>query len=260
MTLRPARRTRMRLTLIMLALLVPAVVAAGRGDKDKDKDKAAGADGTITVEGDVTLPSPEIEAPAPRYLGFIERIANPLSALRPFDPRPECFVYLEGQAPAEASKPGSKSIEWRLESETFTPVIKPFLIGSQIHIKNVGKATQALYSEPDGALDGTDAVASGGTRPIKISKALAAVAFRSQDSPHLEGRAVGLPTRYFSSLKLNRTTNIYTFSIEGVPAGKWTLKVWYQDGWLPADQVIEVAPKMARIKVELPKVLQPKAK
>ena len=57
---------------------------------------------------------------------------------------------------------------------------------------------------------------------------------------------VPLPSRYFSKLDRNGR-----FRIENVPAGRWTIKLWYRDGWanLPGRSV-DVPGK--DLKIELP--------
>jgi hypothetical protein len=237
-----------RLSVILLSLLV---VFAARHDAAAGKDK--GGDASITVEGDIALPPAGPKEPAAQYLGFIDRIPNPITGLRPFDPRPESFVYLDGgPGGADASKSDGSTVTWELQSETFVPVIKPFLLGQAIQIKNTGKKTLSIDSSVAGVLGDTTPIGAGGTRPLTIKEGQKPVVFRSDDSPHLEGRAVALPTKYFAPIKRDGS-----FKIENVPPGKYTLRVWYKDGWLTTvDKQIEVGGKMERVKIALPENLE----
>ena len=99
-----------------------------------------------------------------------------------------------------------------------------------------------------------DAIGPGGERSAKIGQVNVAVRVQSLDSPHLEGRIVGLPTKYFARLGRDGS-----FSISDVPVGKWTLRIWYRDGWLTTTQVVEVTAKTPRVRITLPERLEPKA-
>jgi hypothetical protein len=66
---------------------------------------------------------------------------------------------------------------------------------------------------------------------------------------------VAVPTRYVA--RLDRAGG---FKIDSVPLGKWTVKIWYRDGWLPTTQVVEVVAKgTPRVKITLPERLAAKA-
>ncbi len=243
---------RLLASLAVVSLLVgPPSHAGGKGAA------AADANAGVTVEGEISVPAAGVREPAAQYIGFIDRIPNPITGLRPFDPRPESFVYLDGgPGGADASKvEANKTITWNLQSETFTPPIMPVLIGMPITIKNVGKNTQPLTADTASVFSGTDAIGPGGVRPLAIKETGKAIIIRSTDSPHLEGRVVALPTKYFAAIKRDGT-----FKIEDVPAGKYTLRVWYRDGWLTsADKPIEVTAKMEKVKIALPEKLEPPA-
>jgi hypothetical protein len=209
--------------------------------------------GAATVEGDVTFP-PNVEGPPTPYLGFIEQpILNPITALRPFDPRPEIFIFLDGGPVAsDASAPAGQPVVWALGSHSFSPVLLPVVAGSTVEISNQGRETH-LLSAPDAAdLIPSDPIGPGSSRQVTV-KGSAAVRIVSQDVPHLEARVVPVATRYFS-----RVARDGSFKIENVPAGDWTLRIWYRDGWLQKTLSVSVKDKdkSVRQKVELPAQLK----
>lgn len=177
------------------------------------------------VQG-VVVPPPTVQAPPSRHLGFLPPIENPIVELRQFDPLPECFVFLEG-GPAEEAQPGSRTaVTWQLESHSFNPPIFPVQSGSNVEIANVGRETHLLLAPGRDDLLPKDPIGPGSSRVIGVPGEGEAVRIVSRTSPHLEGRIVPLPSRYFSRLDRNGR-----FKIDNVPAGRWTLKVWYRDGW-----------------------------
>lgn len=207
-----------------------------------------------TVEGEIQLPPAGVEEPPLRLVGFVNRIKNPVTELRPFDPRPECFVYLEGgPAGPDASTP-TKTVYLELGSVSFLTPILPVVVGTNVEIKNVGKNTHPIQAVGHPGLFEGPPVGPGGVRSSKITTANVAIRLASPDSPHVEGRIVALKTRYFS-----RIARDGTFRIDDVPPGRWTLKIWYRDGWLPTTQTVEVSAKAPRIKITLPERLEPKA-
>lgn len=207
-----------------------------------------------TVEGDVVVPS-NVEGPATPYVGFIEQaIPNPITALRPFDPRPEIFVYLDGGTPADDAKnPPSNPVVWALGTHSFTPVLLPVITGTVVEISNQKRETHLLRA-PDAPdfLPG-DPIGPGSSKQVTV-KGAAAIRIVSQDVPHLEARLVPVATRYYS-----RVARDGSYKIENVPPGDWTLKVWYRDGWLSKTFTINVKEKDKTVKqkVDLPAQLAP---
>ena len=213
-----------------------------------------GAAGSGTVEGEVDLPKAGVEEPRLRYGGFIERIKNPVMPIKSFDPRPECVVYLEGGPAAEsAARPSSGAVTWELGPVSFHAPLLPVVAGTEVVIKNVSKnVSHALYADDADFFKQENAagpLGPGGDRRGVAKATNKAVVVRSSDSPHLEARVVAFPTRYFARVDA-RTGR---FKIEDVPAGKWTVRVWYRDAWLatPA-QTVEVNGKSTTTKITLP--------
>jgi hypothetical protein len=185
---------------------------------------SAAAPTSGNVQG-VVIPPPRVDPPPARHLGFLPRIDNPIVELRQYDPLPECFVFLEGGPGGEAA-PAKASVVWQLESHSFNPPLLPVVAGANVEIANVGRETHLLSSPGHEDLLTKDPIGPGSSRTIGAPAAGQAVKIVSRAAPHLEGRIVPLPSRYFSRLDRNGR-----FKIENVPAGKWTLRVWYRDGW-----------------------------
>jgi hypothetical protein len=210
MTTAPA----LRLTLVA-ALSLAAAAPAG----------AAGG-GPGTVQG-VVIPPPRVDAPPAPRLGFLDRIENPIVELRQYDPLPECFIFLEGgPAASDASAPPRSAVVWQLESNSFSPPLLPVVTGAAVEIANVGRETHLLVAAGQPDLLPKDPIGPGSSKTISAAGSEAAIVIESRSSPHLRGRLVPLPTRYFARLDRNGK-----FKIDNVPAGHWTIKLWYRDGW-----------------------------
>jgi len=211
--------------------------------------------GNGLVEGDIALPPAGVQEPTAVHLGYVPRIKNPITELRPFDPRPECFVYLDGGPVGDdASKP-QNGVTMKVGVAAFSPPLLPVVVGTEVTLKNVSRATHPIYSpEGAGVLDQEAPIGAGGDRKAAVKDPMKAIRLVSRDAPHLEGRLVGLPTKYFA--RLDRSGS---FKIDDVPLGRWTVKIWYRDGWLPTTQVVEVVAKgTPRVKIILPERIAPK--
>jgi hypothetical protein len=181
----------------------------------------------VTVQGAVVPPA-AVEAPPLAYAGFVPPTPNPILPLRQYDPLPECIVYLDGAAaPPEAAQPPHGPVTWQLGNHAFMPPILPVISGSQVEISNVGQETHVLYSPTQPGLIPKEPIGRDGSRTVTASGKDLAIPIQAKGSPHLIGRIVPLPTRYFARPDRNGK-----FKIENVPAGRWTVKVWYRDGWL----------------------------
>jgi hypothetical protein len=211
--------------------------------------RAAGPN--ITLEGKIELPPGGVKEPSNTPQGFIERIANPVAELKPYDPRPECFVALDGgPAAPEAAAASPRPITWELQSANFSPALLPVVTGSKVEIKNVGRQSHHLAADGAPELFGSDPIGPDGKRQITAGQAGKALVIRDSASPHLEARLVAMPNKYFSRLKKDGS-----YAIEDVPQGKWTVKVWCRDGWVSSTKVVEVA-RGARGDLVLPERLE----
>jgi hypothetical protein len=195
----------------------------------------------------VVIAPAKLEAPPAKLPGFVPPIENPIVELRPFDPLPEVIIYLESaNAPAEASQPPRTAVVWQLQSHSFSPPTLPVVTGSNVDITNVGRETHLLYAPGNDALIAKDPIGPDSTKSITVSGKDTAISVLSRSSPHLEGRIIPLPTRYFTRIERSGK-----FHVEGVPSGHWTVRVWYRDGWIPlAAKTIDV-PLKGDVRIEL---------
>jgi hypothetical protein len=187
---------------------------------------AAPAAGTAGAVTGVVVPPATVQAPPSRHLGFLPPIENPIVELRQYDPLPECFVVLEDGPATEAASTPRTPVTWQLESHSFDPPILPVVTGGTVEIANVGRETHVLLAPGHEGLLPRDPIGPGANRVIEVPGEGEAIRVVSRRSPHLEGRIVPVATRYFSRLDRNGR-----FRIENVPVGRWTLRVWYRDGW-----------------------------
>jgi hypothetical protein len=231
---------------------IPALVLGLLGVFSASASHAAG--GPVTVQG-VVIPPPRIEPPPAQRLGFLDRIENPIVELRPVDPFPDCFVFLDGgPAAPDAAAPPKSALVWQLESNSFSPPLLPVVAGATVEIANVGRETHLLVAPAQPDLLPKDPIGPGSSKTVTAAGQDVAILIESRSSPHLRGRVVPLPTRYFGRLDRNGK-----FKIENVPPGKWTVRLWFRDGWasLPA-RTIDVPGKDVRIDVP-PDALAPAA-
>lgn len=203
-----------------------------------------------TVTGQVTLPRARIPEPAERHRGFVARIKNPVRPVLAFDPREDCFVYLAPKSNgAKAAMPASGKVVWRLDRTTFRQRVLPVLAGTKVELKNVSKKTHPIES-PGKKLWTGDPIGPMGKREVTIQKAFDTVRVVSRDAPHIEAWVVPLPTPYFARLDKDGA-----FKIDNVPAGKYTLKIWYRDGFLSVRKSVTVGSRTTKTKITLPVTL-----
>src|SRR5690242_15680942 len=87
---------------------------------------AVAAPPNVNVEGRIDLPPGGVKEPEVQYAGFIDRIPNAITELRPYDPRPECFVYLDGGTPGpDASTAPPVALTWHLFASNFQIPLLP---------------------------------------------------------------------------------------------------------------------------------------
>ncbi len=201
------------------------------------------------MEGEVLLPlsaeEPEVTAP-----GYVERIRNPMAPIRVSDPRSECFVYLEG-GPADEDATGSvEKAVLELGSASFKLPVLPVVAGTTVEIRNVGKRTHPLYSPEQADVGEGPPMGPGGVRTFTPKTQSGATHLRSKESLHAETRIVALPTRYFARLGRDGS-----FSIPKVPQGKWSVRIWVRDGFLPSNQYIDVTNRPSKTQITLPERL-----
>jgi hypothetical protein len=216
--------------------------------------RLAAADGTIS--GSVSLVDPARRNPGPeRSRGFVARAPNPLKPPRPFNPLPYLVVAIEGgPVSAEDRQPPREPVRFSIIGESFARPVLPVVTGSGIEIRNEGKASPRLVAPAQPDLVPSEPINPKGVRLIKKFAANhQAVEIRDPDSAHLSAMVVGFPDRFFATVDDNGK-----FELTGVPAGDWTVRVWYRDGW--ADGVVTKVTVQdrhtAQVKLALPAELK----
>jgi hypothetical protein len=213
----------------LLARVLP-IAAAGLTGIASPGVSAAAPDGSA-VSGVIELASlaerPELPV---RSRGFVGRTRGPLKPPRRADPRDRIIVVLDGGPVAsEDKKPPSGKQRYELIGESFARPVFPFVAGASLEIKNSGHTAPRLYSPDRDDIVEETPINPRGVRPIraKLSEPLAPVELRDRDSAHIRGLLVPMPHAYFGVL--DESGN---YQIEGVPAGEWTIKLWYRGGFI----------------------------
>ena len=174
--------------------------------------------------------------------GFVNRRENVIAPAQPFDPRDEVIVVLVDGTVADDDKEAPRQgARYNLRGESFEMPLKPIQLGTEVDIKNLGINTPQLYSPDDAELLDADPVQPKATRSITVKTAFKTFRIMDRDSAHLIGRVVAFPHPYFSRVVNGK------YEIDGVPAGKWKLRLWYRNGWVKgSDQTVEVVARKAR--------------
>jgi len=209
-----------------------------------------------TVSGSIKLPDPAARGEPPqRNQGFLARVRNPILAPVPFDPLPWIIVVLEpqGALSAEAKQPPKLPPRYELIGEAFARPIFGVMVNSEVEIKNSGRNSHRLVAPAIPELLEGDPVNPGGVRTATLSVAHHSIEIRDPDSAHVSGHLVAFPLRYFAVVDGGGN-----FEIADVPGGRWTVRLWYRDGWLKMKQeTIDVdAKRTSSVKLALPPALE----
>jgi len=159
------------------------------------------------------------------------------------------FVVLTGGDPGEEGrKPARRPAEFNLIGERFERLVFPAMVGQMVVIRNLSTKSSTRGVTPrldapgnrdifENPGDAGNPLNPKDEREVTIKKALTPIELRDLDSVHLRAYLVGVPHNLFAI-----PDAAGKFKIEGVPPGKWTVRVWYETGWLEgADTAVEVA-------------------
>ncbi len=206
----------------LFATLVLALMSLG------SPTSALAAPGGRTVSGIVKLPPRGARPAVPRRgQGFVRRARNPLRLPDGFDPRRGMVVVLEGGPVADVDRK-PLSARYSIIGENFDSDILPVIVGGKVEIQNMGRRAPRLYSKSNSDIVPNDPINSKGVRVTQpIAKVHTPIDIRDQDSVHFLAHIVAFEHGYFSTLGHDGS-----FRIEGVPAGTWKIRVWYQDSWV----------------------------
>ncbi len=213
-----------------------------------------------TVTGVVELPPPaDRKERVVRNVGFTKPAPGPLKSPRKFDPRNQIVVILDGGPVSSSdSTPPKRKARYELIGESFNTDIFAYVAGGEVEIKNSGRNSPRLYAPSSADAIESSPVNPKGIRPVKApTEAYKTLVIRDRESAHLSGILLAVPHSYFSLLDSSGN-----FKIEGVPAGRWTIKLWHRDGWLTTSGgSVTVAGKRAvkASSIRLPAELKKKA-
>ncbi len=213
---------------------------------------------TSTVTGKVTLPDPSTRGePEQRNRGFLPRMSNPILPPLKYNPTPWIVIVLEPKdtLTPEQQEPPKVPVRYDMIGESFKTPIFATTVGGEVAIRNSGKDTRRIVAPAKPDLLPGDPINPKGDRIVKLDKPYELVELTDPDSPHLSGRLVAFPLRYHSMVDKRGS-----FTIKDVPAGNWTVRVWYENGWLKMkNQSVTVGRRGAKVSVSLPEVLEAEA-
>ena len=215
------------------------------------------------ISGQLVLPSAgKRPSPPERSRGYVQRVPHPLVANKPVEnPFPAMFVVLTGGTPDEAgTKPNRRPVDLLLIGHRFERLVYPALVGQMVLLKNVSTKTGNKGVTPridapghrnvfDSPSDAGNPLNPNGERELAVKEAFVPIELRDRELAHMRTILVGVPHKYFAIPGKNGK-----FEIANVPAGSWTARVWYDNGWLEgADTVVEVPARgVKNIKLTIP--------
>jgi len=217
----------------------------------------------------VLAPASKRPSPPQKSVGYVQRVPHPLVADKPVeDPFPAMFVVLTGGTPDDdGTKPDRRPVDLLLLGHRFERLVVPVLVGQMVLLKNVSNKSgnkgitpqidapghKEVFSSPG---DAGSPLNPHGERELAVKEAFAPVVLRDREMAHLHTTLVGIPHKYFATPDSDGK-----FEIDGAPAGSWTARVWYDNGWLEGtDTVVEIPAKGTKsIQIEIPPAMTIKA-
>ncbi len=191
------------------------------------------------VAGRLELPAAPERPPVARR-GFLDRVENQLTPVRPFAVGPHLAVVLEGEARPQA--PGQ--VPWELGGDSFARPLLVVPVGAEILITNTSGAPRTLIAAEDPKLVPAGAIAPRGTKSFRPA-APGAYTIGDPSVPHLRGKLLVVATPYLAMVEVSSSKpELGTFQIADVAEGSYKLRVFYRDGWIDRpDEPVAVSGK-----------------
>jgi hypothetical protein len=187
-----------------------------------------------SVAGKLAIDTASLGETPAQSRGFLDPIPNPLTPVKRFDPTAYMIVVLEGAADAVPNQP--MTVRYDIIGESFERPVLPVLINTDVEVRNAGRGAPILVAPAKPDLLPAEPLNPGASRTFKTGAEGGVILLRDQQSPHLVGRVVVLPHRLFAVVDATGK-----FELPDVPAGRFTVRVWYRDGWLDrTDETIDV--------------------
>lgn len=200
------------------------------------------------VSGKLELPPRGPDRPPVRGKAFVDRTPNPLAPVRPVDPLPSIVVVLEPAPTTQFVPPPPAAVTWDLLGESFARPVLPVRVGGEVLLRNKGRTSPVLV-----ATGKPDLLARKPLNPTAEvlfipGKEPGAVELVDASGPHLRGRIVVLQSPYFAVPNARGE-----FELADVPPGDWTVRVWYDGGWVDRpDDKISVGTRRTEVNPKLP--------
>lgn len=205
--------------LATVALLLPAFLAGA------------------TIHGRVTLPKAR-SAPVVNQRYEVVTQAGVLSTNPPL-----AVVYLEGDFPADAEPP---TVEMRQKDLAFIPSLLPVRRGTRVVFPNLDDAYHNIFSfSPAKRFDLGRYRADERPVPSQVFDVAGLVTLRCDIHEHMRALVLVLDTPHFVV-----TAADGTFSLTGLPAGRYRLKAWI-DSRTVREQPVELR-EGAELRVDFP--------
>ena len=205
------------------------------------------------IDGKLVLPPAGVARPPARGRGFLEPIENPHLPLRAYDPMPSMVVVLEG---ADAAPPATKpQVTWDLLGDSFARPVIAVRVGTELRIRNLGHGTPILTAVGQPDLIARKPLNPTGEVLLDVGTQAGVIEISDETSAHLRGRVLVTTS---SQIALPDGAGKFTFA--DVPAGAWTVRVFYGSGWIErTDDKLTVDPRRQAITPALPPGLPVKA-
>lgn len=201
-----------------------------------------------TVAGRLELPAPP-ERPPVAQRGFLDRVENPLTPVRPVNVGPYLVAVLEGEAKPQA--PGQ--VQWELGGDAFGKPLLVVPVGAEVLIRNTAGTPRTLVALEDPKLIAPGAITPSATKSFRATEPKL-YTITDKEVPHLRGRVLVVPTPYFAMVEVTGAKSERgAFQIADVAEGTYKLRLFYKDGWIdrpdepvtvPAKRNVEVAVKV----------------
>jgi len=200
------------------------------------------------VSGKLELPLKGPDRPPMKGKAFVDRTPNPLAPVRPVDPLPSIVVVLEPAPTTTFPPPPPAAVIWDLLGESFSRPVFPVRVGGEVLIRNKGRSSPGLAATgTPGSLAKKRPNPTPGLLCIP-GKAPGVIELVDASAPHLHGRIVVLDSPFFAVPNAKGE-----FELPGVPEGEWTVRVWFDTGWIDRpDDKITVGSKRTEVNPKLP--------